>query len=111
MITIELGEGRKNIHRTRKGEHLVEYGCHVEWAQAEGIRATEADKGAIGPLCRRLLAAGFEDQPWQATRDGKPVLSGKSIRWMAEHDCVETDGPPRYVPYKPSPFAAKAASS
>ena len=95
MITIEIGNGRSR-------------GSPHQTATALGIREEQASKGPLGPLCRKLLAAGHPDQPWQATRDGEVVLSGRSIAWLAGRDCVETQGGgPRMVPWHPYPGTAE----
>lgn len=65
------------------------------------------------PICtmaRKLVEAGYPDQPWQAVglQDGGARMNGRSIHRLALLTVSESDRTaPRHVKWAPNPMAAE----
>lgn len=82
MITMTLIEGRSKTPSATP---------HI--ARAEGLEAKSAN-GATMALARKLVEAGYPDQPWEARGvDGMVRLYGKSLHGLAGISCEETRTP------------------
>ncbi len=68
--------------------------------------------GATMALARALVAAGVPDGPWQAERNGVPVLRGPSLHRLAGLTVIETEAGARgFGRFKPKPGDAWNADS
>jgi hypothetical protein len=59
--------------------------------------------GAVGPLCRGLIAAGHDpDEMIQVNRGEIPCLMPTRLGWYADRTCTESDAQSvRWQKYKP----------
>jgi hypothetical protein len=75
------------------------------WAGRQFTARTQG--GVTMALARKLLAAGCDDQPWQATRGEMVVMRGPSLARLAAIRVADgDDGPgPRFTKYQPHHLA------
>ena len=68
-------------------------------AEALGHRA-ESRHGATMALARILVAGGVPDGPWQAERNGVPVMRGPSLHRLAGLTITEDGGRERIIKWR-----------
>jgi hypothetical protein len=74
------------------------------------VQAGDLTASTATDLCRLLLAAGTApDAPLECFRNGTLALRVKSIQAGARLTVRESDGPPRFVRWKPFPARAVMA--
>ena len=61
---------------------------------------------SLGKLARLLMAADTPDGPWEARRNGKTAMYGRSVAELARWEVSEGDKRTVFVRWKPHPFAA-----
>jgi hypothetical protein len=70
---------------------------------------------AIAKLARSLLEAGIQDQPWEAYRNGKCSMRGRSLCGVAKLTISEPDlgriGWTPWKPFKATPQSEKGHAS
>lgn len=78
-------------------------------ASALGVTHTEKRKGVIGPLCRKLIAAGLatEEDTVLVVRGTTPIFNERNITVYSGKDLYETDRGFEYAKYKPHPLFKK----
>ena len=60
---------------------------------------------SLGKLARLLMAAETPDGPWEAHRDGKTAMYGRSVAKLARWEVSEGDKRTVFIPYRPHPYA------
>jgi hypothetical protein len=108
MITIDLHPAEPARPQS-SGEFFT---ATARWSGREFSARTQG--GVTMALARELVAAGVPDQPWQAARDGKVVMTGPSLTGVAAlaiSDPAEGAGPrfKKFVAFRLAPSMERAA--